>query len=153
MIHSAQARARRGRTQSPGEVFQGFNARSSLIAQLVKNPPTMLESTVWFLGYEDPWRRQRLPTSVFWPGEWGHEESDTTEWLSLSLPSFLTSYMLLGICVNCPFLKFLICIIKKISTLYLVDQMFPQGTMATSGDISHCHSWGQGRGYMSNTDI
>ena len=39
-----------------------------------------------------PWRREQLPTPVFWPGEfhgsycpWGHEESDTTEWLSLSL--------------------------------------------------------------------
>ena len=38
-----------------------------------------------------PWRRERLPTPVFWPGEfhglyspWGHKESDTTEQLSLS---------------------------------------------------------------------
>ena len=38
------------------------------------------------------WRRKRLPTLVFWPGEfhglyspWGHKESDTTERLSLSL--------------------------------------------------------------------
>ena len=36
-----------------------------------------------------PWRRERLPTLVFWPGEfhglspWGHKESDTTEQLSL----------------------------------------------------------------------
>ena len=37
------------------------------------------------------WRRERLPTPVFWPGEfhgsyspWGCKESDTTEWLSLS---------------------------------------------------------------------
>ena len=37
-----------------------------------------------------PWRRERLPTPVFWPGEfhglyslWGHKESDTTERLSL----------------------------------------------------------------------
>ena len=36
-----------------------------------------------------PWRRERLATPVFWPGEfhglyspWGHKESDTTEWLS-----------------------------------------------------------------------
>ena len=39
-----------------------------------------------------PWRRERLPTSVFWPGEfhrlyslWGHKESDTAERHSLSL--------------------------------------------------------------------
>ena len=37
-----------------------------------------------------PWRRERLPTTVFWPGEfhglyspWAHKESDTTERLSL----------------------------------------------------------------------
>ena len=41
---------------------------------------------------KSPWRRERLPTPVFWPGEfrglyspWGPEESDTYERLSLSL--------------------------------------------------------------------
>ena len=39
-----------------------------------------------------PWRRERLPTPVFWPGEfhelyspWGHKKSDVTERVSLSL--------------------------------------------------------------------
>ena len=39
-----------------------------------------------------PWRRERLPTPVFWPGEfhglyspWGRKESHTTDGLSLSL--------------------------------------------------------------------
>ena len=39
---------------------------------------------------KSPWRRERLPTPVFWPGEvhrlhspWGCKESDTTEQLSL----------------------------------------------------------------------
>ena len=43
------------------------------------------------------WRRERLPTPVFWPGEFhglcsprGHKELDMTEQLSLSL-SFLHS--------------------------------------------------------------
>ena len=38
-----------------------------------------------------PWRRERLPTPVFWPGEfhglyspWGHKESDPKEKLSLT---------------------------------------------------------------------
>ena len=59
------------------------------MAQLVKYPPTMQETWVQFLGWEDPWRRERLPTPVFWPGEfhglyspWGHKELDTTEQLS-----------------------------------------------------------------------
>ena len=85
---------------------------ASLIAQLVKNLPTMQETSSRFLGWEDllekestthssilglslwlswqrirlqcgrpgfdpwvgkiPWRRERLPTPVFWPGEF-HE--------------------------------------------------------------------------------
>ena len=39
-----------------------------------------------------PWKRERLPFPVFWPGEfhglyspWGHKELDTSEWPSLSL--------------------------------------------------------------------
>ena len=43
------------------------------------------------------WRRERLPTPVFWPGEfhglyspWGRKESDTTEQLSLSLSGALS---------------------------------------------------------------
>ena len=58
------------------------------MAQLVKNPPAMWETWVGKI----PWRRERLPTPVFWPGEfhtlyssWGHKELDMTEQLSLSL--------------------------------------------------------------------
>ena len=42
---------------------------ASLVAQLVKNRPAVLETWVPSLGWEDPWRRKRLPTPVFWPGE------------------------------------------------------------------------------------
>ena len=78
----------------------------SLVAQLVKNPPTMWETWVRSLGWEDslekvpgfdpwvgktPWRRYWLPTPVFWPGEFhglysplGLIESDMTERLSLT---------------------------------------------------------------------
>ena len=38
---------------------------ASLIAQLVKNPPVMQETPVQFLGQEDHWTRDRLPTPVF----------------------------------------------------------------------------------------
>ena len=103
--------------------------RTSLLAQLVNNPPAMQETLVRFLGREDllkgeathssilglllwlswqrihlqcgrpgfdhwvrkiPWRRERLPTPVFWPGKFhglyspqGRQEVDTTEGLSL----------------------------------------------------------------------
>ena len=51
------------------------------MAQLVKNPLAMWETWVQSLGWEDPWRRKRLPTPVFWPGKfhgmyspWNHKE-------------------------------------------------------------------------------
>ena len=55
--------------------------RPSLVAQLVKNPLAVWETWVWSLGWENPnWRREWLPTPVFWLGEfhglyslWGHK--------------------------------------------------------------------------------
>ena len=52
-----------------------------------------------------PWRREWLPTPVFWPGEphgqrslegyspWSRKESDTTEQLSLHLKLRLRNYL------------------------------------------------------------
>ena len=57
-----------------------------------------------------PWRREWLPALVFWPGEfheqrslagyspWGHIESDTTEWLTLSLSKLVSKYNHLHLC-------------------------------------------------------
>ena len=59
---------------------------------MVKHPPAMQET--WFNPWvgKIPWKRERLPTSVFWPGEfhglyspWGHKELDMSEQLSLVL--------------------------------------------------------------------
>ena len=36
-----------------------------MVTQLVKNPPAMQETPVQFLGWEDPWRRNRLSTPIF----------------------------------------------------------------------------------------
>ena len=65
------------------------------MAELVNNPPAMLETWVQSLGWEDPLETERLPTPVFWPGEfrglyspWGCNESDTTERLSLHFSPF-----------------------------------------------------------------
>ena len=61
---------------------------ASPVAQLVKNLPAMREIWVRSLGWEDvlSWRRERLPTPVFWLGElqglyrpWGWKELDMTE--------------------------------------------------------------------------
>ena len=40
----------------------------SPVAQLVKNPPAMWEIWVWSLVGKIPWRRESLPTPLFWPG-------------------------------------------------------------------------------------
>ena len=64
---------------------------ASLVAQTVKNPPAMQETRVRSLVGKILWRRERLPTPVFFPGDFhglyslcDHKESDMTEWLSLS---------------------------------------------------------------------
>ena len=57
--------------RSPGEGI-GYPLQyswTSLVAQLVKNPSAMQENWVWFWVGRIPWRRERLPTPVFWPGE------------------------------------------------------------------------------------
>ena len=59
-----------------------MNKGASLVAQGVKNLPAMQEIWVRSLGWEDPLKKGRLPTPVFWPGEFhalGRRESDVTE--------------------------------------------------------------------------
>ena len=67
-------------------IFLLSSNRNGRVAQLVKNPPAMRETWVRSLGGKIPWRRERLPTPLFWPGEFhglcsplGHKELDTTE--------------------------------------------------------------------------
>ena len=80
----------------PTPVFLGFPGGSA-----GKESPVMQETWVWFLGWEDPLRRERLPPQVFWPGEffrlyspWGHKEWDTTERLSYSLSLLIYNVVL-----------------------------------------------------------
>ena len=70
---------------------------ASLVAQMVKNLPAMLEPQVGSWVEKIPWRREWLPTPVILPGEShgqrslagyspsGLKELDTTEWLTLLL--------------------------------------------------------------------
>ena len=71
-----------------------------LVAQLVKNQPAMRETWVQSMGWEDPWRRERLPNPVLWPGEfdgmespWGRKEWDMTEQISLHFNETNTNQM------------------------------------------------------------
>ena len=60
-----------GSGRSPGERI-GYPLQYSwpfLMAQLVKNMPAMRETWVQSLVGKIPWRRERLSTPVFWPGE------------------------------------------------------------------------------------
>ena len=63
---------------------------------MVKNPPAMQGTWVQSLGQEDPLEKEmatyssipawRIPwqRSLWGYSPWGHKESDTTEWLTLS---------------------------------------------------------------------
>ena len=63
-----------------------FGKIASFVAQLAKNPHAMRETWVDLWVGKMPWRRERLPTPVLWPGEFhGVAESDTTQGLLLSL--------------------------------------------------------------------
>ena len=76
--------------RSPGEeiVYPLQYSWAFLVAQLVKNLPTVWETWIRSLGWEDSLEKRKatLSTPVFWPGEfhrlyspWGRKESDTTE--------------------------------------------------------------------------
>ena len=74
-----------GRSAGEGIGYPLQYSWASLVAQLVKNLPAMQETCVGKI----PWKRERLPAPVFWPGQfhglyspWGCKESDTTERLS-----------------------------------------------------------------------
>ena len=67
---------------------------ASLVAQMVKNPPAVQETRVWFLGQEDPleqeiaicscilaWKSHEQRSLVGY-SPWGHKELDTTEQLN-----------------------------------------------------------------------
>ena len=83
--------------------YQGFQA--FIVAQLVKNPLQYGRPGFDSCVGKTPWRKEWLPTPVFWPGElhglhssWGRKESDTTEQLSLSVSKQISIF---GICALC----------------------------------------------------
>ena len=78
----------------------------SPVAQLVKNPPAMWETWVPSLGWKIPWRRERMPTPVFWPGEFnGLYNRVTKSWTWLSNFHFLFKPSYEGLLVSHTFCK------------------------------------------------
>ena len=77
-----------GSGRSPGEGI-GYplqDTSSSLMAQLVKNPPAMRETWVWSLGWEDPLEKGKATHSsiLVWKSPWTtvHGVAKSHTWLS-----------------------------------------------------------------------
>ena len=74
---------------------------ASLVAWTVKNPPAVEETWLWSLGQKGSLEKGWLPIPIFLPGEfqgqrslissspWDHIDFDRTEWLTLSLLTFM----------------------------------------------------------------
>ena len=80
-----------GRSPGEGKSYPLQYSWASLVAQLVKNHLQCRRPGFDPWVGKIPWRREKLPTPVFWPGEfhglyspWGCKESDRTEQLSLA---------------------------------------------------------------------
>ena len=58
-----------GRSTGEGIAYPIQYSWASHMAQQVKNPPAMQETWVQTLGWEDPQRREWLPTPIFLPRE------------------------------------------------------------------------------------
>ena len=83
---------------SPQEML---GERTSLVAQIVKRLPTIRETWVWSLGWEDPLEKEMAThsSSVAWKSRgrrslvgyslWGRKESDTTEQLHFHFQAIL----------------------------------------------------------------
>ena len=112
--------------------------KSSLVAQLVRIGLQCRRPGFNCQVVKIPWRRERLSTPVFWPGDfhgpyrpWGCKELDTTERISLSLSfkhflkskHFIICFMNLyiGFMIQCFLLS---CIIFGDSSVLLVVYIF-----------------------------
>ena len=71
----------------------------SIVAQLVKNLPAMLETWVQSLGWEDPLKKERLPSPVFWPEEF-HSHGVAKSWTQLSDFHYIICFHLKNIFIS-----------------------------------------------------
>ena len=84
-----------GRSTREGIGYPPQNSWASLVAQLVKNLRPGFDPWVGKI----PWRRERLPTPVFWPGEfhglyspWSRKELDMTSDLQFHFLSSILAW-------------------------------------------------------------
>ena len=107
-----------------------------------------------------PWRRERLPTLVFWPGEfhglyslWGCKEPDTTEQLSLSLSPLYDS-LNLGMSYLSSADRFQLEYLNKAPEVCLAQRRGSFSLLFYFTNFMHLFSWGsvssffEGKGYI-----
>ena len=75
-----------GRFSGEGKGYPLQCSWASLVAQLLKNPPAMWETWVWYLGWEDTLKKGNILQYSGLENSTDHKELDTTEWLSLHSP-------------------------------------------------------------------
>ena len=112
-----------GRSAGEGIGYPLQCSWASLVAQLVKNLPAMQETWVWSLGWEDPLEKGTATHS---------KESDTTEWLSLSLGEGEERMMQLW----WQWWSFVFCSVAK-----PWDSMWPPWTVALQAPLLFTISW------------
>ena len=76
-----------GRSAGEGIGYPLQYSWPSFVTQLVKNPPAMQETWVQSLGWEIPWRRERLPTPVFRPRKF--RQRVRHDWMSFTFNSYI----------------------------------------------------------------
>ena len=62
------------------------------MAQLVKNPTAVQKTWVQSWVGKIPWRRERLPTLVFWPGEFHGQSMGSQSQIGLCVYSLLFTH-------------------------------------------------------------
>ena len=88
-----------GRSPEEGIYYPLQYSWVSLVAQLVKNSPTMWETCIESLGWEDPLETGKSTHSVLWPGEFRglYTHAVAQSWTQLSdfhFPSSVTNSLM-----------------------------------------------------------
>ena len=94
-----------GRSAGEGIGYPLQYSWASLVAQLQKNPPTMRETWVWFLGWEDPLEKgTATPSSILaWKISWTEEPGKLQSLGSQRVGhNWATSLQLVSLCIILP---------------------------------------------------
>ena len=93
------------------------------MAQLVKNPPAMRETRVDPWVGKIPWRRERLPTPVFWPGEFHGLYRSQRVWATFTFNLIMVNMAAFMLCV------FLTTVLERKNKTKIFECLKSTGTM------------------------